>query len=210
MSFSAFSLLIVSDLREADCSDLFAGISGYGIDQAESASLIDKGAAPTYGEATYEAVERMAQIVKKELNNGVFYDLGCGVGKVVVQLYETTNVRKAVGVELSPTRYKSAQEAVSRMRKKGLIKKGRTISFIEGNILDLNLKDATVVFMCSTCFSPELMRKMTDKLASGKKGLVVITLKQLPEDKRFVLEKTEQMKMTWSSASSVYFYRLRK
>ena len=46
---------------------------------------------------------------------------------------------------------------------------------------------------------------MTNKLASGKKGLVVITLKQLPPDKRFVLEKTEQMKMTWSRRAPFTF-----
>jgi SAM-dependent methyltransferase len=193
--------------NEADCTNLFAGLSGYSIDPVESSSLIEKGAAPTYGEATYEAVARIAQMVEPELAKGVFYDLGSGVGKVVAQIYTTTKARKCVGIELSPTRHKSAQEALVRMGKKGLIQKGRTISFKQGNILDENLKDATVVFMCSTCFSPELMNKITDKLAAGRKGLVVVTLKQLPHDKRFRLDKTEKMKMTWSASSPVYLYR---
>ena len=85
MKKTVFILCIISShcfgFSEADCASLYTGISGYGIDQAEATSLTEKGAAPTYGEATYEAFERMAQIVKPELKNGIFYDLGCGVGK---------------------------------------------------------------------------------------------------------------------------------
>ncbi|CAD7940382.1 unnamed protein product [Amoebophrya sp. A120] len=43
--------------------------------------------------------------------NDVFYDLGSGLGKAVVQTALTTPVKRAIGIEFEPTRYDAAQNA---------------------------------------------------------------------------------------------------
>ena len=62
--------------------------------------------------------------------------------------------------------------------------------------------------MCSTCFSEELMEKITKKLESLKPGLRVVTLKQLPTKSKFTLLTTLHLPMTWSENVSVYIYEL--
>ncbi len=188
-------------------NDLYVGISGYGIDDEEIESIKAVGGAPTYGEGTFETFGKIANDLKKELKNGVFCDFGCGVGKAVVQFFLTTDAKKCIGVELSKTRVGSALDVKKKLDKKGLIKKGRALEFKQGNITEADVSDADVVFMCSTCFSKELMSTLTNKLAQLKKGLVVVTLKQLPEHKSFKLEKTLHLSTSWSKESPFYFYR---
>ena len=41
----------------------------------------------TYGEITYQGVEKLVQYFKKYFNkNTVFYDQGCGLGKMVIHI----------------------------------------------------------------------------------------------------------------------------
>lgn len=185
---------------------VYQGVSGFGISEAESLFIRTKGGEPTYGEITYEGFETIVKdihLTKKD----VFYDLGCGVGKVVVQVYDTTPVKKAVGIELSSTRCASATRAKQELVHRKKIARGRKLLFQEGDISAANVSDATVIFMCSTCFSDELMQKLTNKFARLKKGLRVLTLRRLPENASFELIHTYQVPMTWSASSSVYLYK---
>ncbi|MDR3646963.1 MAG: hypothetical protein P4L22_05490, partial [Candidatus Babeliales bacterium] len=74
-----------------------------------------------------------------------------------------------------------------------------------------DISDATVIFMCSTCFPEELMNSLTKKLSSLKPGLKLLTLKDLtnPELHNFKLIKEYTLPMTWSTGSSVYLYELK-
>jgi len=51
------------------------------------------------------------------------------------------------------------------------------------------------------------MEIMTNKFAKGKKGLRILTLKDLPKNKNFKLLKKYTLPMTWSSGSTVYLYK---
>ena len=167
-----------------------------------------QGGAPTYGEITYESAKTLLKdlrLTKKD----VFYDLGCGIGKFVVQAYLSTPVKKSAGIELSSQRINQAKEVKEHLINSKNIKRGKKLEFYEENITKSNLKDATVVFMCATCFSEKLMNEMTEKLSNLKKGLRVLTLKQLTENKKFALLKEYTLPMTWSDKSTVYLYRLK-
>ena len=168
--------------------NLYKDISGFGISKSECDLITNKGGAPTYGEITYDSVEMLLDDLKLTKND-VFYDLGSGVGKMVVQVYFNTPVKKSVGVELAPTRTKYAQEVKEQLDKDGLVDKKRKLEFHQKDILELSYTDATVVYCASTCYTEEFMQKMADVLAKGKKGLRVATLKKLPEHKKFELIK---------------------
>jgi len=190
--------------------ELYKDKSGFGINNEECDHIIKEGGAPTYGEILYESVEKIINKVKPTKKD-VFVDLGSGIGKVAVQFRLSTNIKEAFGVELSQTRVKHALSVKSELIKQHLVanKKGKKLNFYEQNILNANLKNVTIAFMCATCFSEDLMRKITQKLATECKiGLKLITLKKLPENKWFKFEKEMTLPMTWSSGSSVYFYKL--
>ncbi|HBS47960.1 TPA: hypothetical protein DEO28_02920 [Candidatus Dependentiae bacterium] len=188
---------------------LYLNKNGFNISPKEYEKITNQGGAPTYGEITYESLETIIKDLKMTKKD-IFCDLGCGIGKVCVQVRLTTPVKKSIGIELSESRVKQAQEIKTLLERKQLIsnKGGKILKFYKQNILEADLKDVTVVFMCSTCFSEDLMKKITKKLSSCKKGLKVVTLKQLPANKQFVLQQEKNLAMSWSSASPVYFYKL--
>jgi ubiquinone/menaquinone biosynthesis C-methylase UbiE len=69
----------------------------------------------------------------------VVYDLGCGDGRLLFAAVEH-GAGKAVGIDLDGKLIAGAQFEA---RKKGL---GDRINFIQGDVLDLNLSGATVIF----------------------------------------------------------------
>ncbi|HEX2978014.1 MAG TPA: hypothetical protein VHO47_02760 [Candidatus Babeliales bacterium] len=208
--YSSFALSKDSSLLSNSDSfmiidDLYKNINGFSISEKERSTIREQGGNPTYGEITHKgAVELLSKLNLKE--SDVLYDLGSGVGKLVVQVGLTTPA-KVVGVELSKTRYENALSVQKEIEQRNLAKKDK-IKFINKNISDVPLDQATVVFMCSTCFSDQLMKSLSDKLGKLKKGLRVVTLRKLPEPHNFKLIDTLQLPMTWSNSTIVYIYQL--
>lgn len=228
---------------EAIIEALWEAVNGYQISDKEKKKICDLAGshASVYGEATYAALLELINVLQLT-DEAVFYDLGSGTGKVVAQFYLQTPVKKAVGIELSETRYKVAQDRVLKIQeivrvnernkqeissivqkdepkgtqsKKSSKKKSlkvkypeRILEFRNEDILTADISDATIVFTCSTCFSEEVMKNLTEKLAQLKEGLRVLTLKQLTPHVDFKLVKTYTLPMTWSKTSPVYLYVL--
>lgn len=186
----------------------YTDISGSPISAEESTMISQKGGNSTYGEITYESLKTVLDDLKLKKSD-VFYDLGCGVGKTCLQVALTTPA-KAYGVELSSSRVKKALQAAQLITKNHNITLKKNLQFYENDILSADLKKTTVAYMCSTCYSDDLMKKITEKLSQLSDGLRVITLKALPENKDFKLVKTYTLPMTWSSGSSVHLYVLNK
>lgn len=190
-------------------SEICANVSGNQISAAESALIIKKGGCPTYGEIKPASLTKLLQELGITKND-ILYDLGSGTGKVVVQSYLEFPFKKVVGIEISQNRHKKSMDALSQLKKRGLIKKKRTINFIQGDIVETPYTDATVIYMCSTCFSDELMTKLAEKISQLKKGARVITLKRLPNPKKYKLAliREYRLAMSWSTpeGSPVYVY----
>lgn len=186
---------------------LYQSVSGFNIPICESDYITKEGGAPTYGEITYESAQKIIEELSLSPHD-VFYDLGSGIGKMVMQVYLESPVKKSGGIELSQTRCQRAQEAREKLKKDfpADYKEERILSFENSNINNADMHDATVVYMCSLCFSDDLMKQITDKLSTLKHLKRVISLRQLPEGKNFFLYKTLQLPMTWSTNTSVYIY----
>lgn len=142
----------------------------------------------------------------KPTEKDVFYDLGSGIGRMTVKMYLDTPIQKSTGIELADSRHNQALAIKEELKEK--LVPGRTLEFKKGDILKTNLADATIIYTASTCFSDEFMKKLTNKLASLKKGLKVFTLRPLAKHENFKLIKEFQLPMTWSKNVSVYWYEL--
>lgn len=185
---------------------LYTNINGFGISSTECECIRKEGGAPTYGEITYKSAEQLITDLKLGKKD-VFYDLGCGVGKLVTQVFLSTPVKKSVGIELSQTRIEGAMKVAQQLKAERKITKKHFIEFLHKNITEANMHDATAVFMCSTCFSDDLMNKIVDKLLENrKKPLKLLSLRALPNPKKFTLEKTYLLPMTWSGGATVHLY----
>lgn len=185
---------------------LYKGVSGFKISSEESSMISSSGGAPTYGEITYESLQTILNDLALT-DKDVFYDLGCGVGKTCVQVVLDTPAQ-AIGIELSPSRIKQAKKVQQHLIDEKKVASNKRLQFHEKNIFDEKMQDATAVFLCSTCFSADLMQKITDTLAKLKKNLKVVSLKPLPKQNNFTLEKKYNLSMTWSTSTPVYSYRL--
>jgi len=100
-----------------------------------------------------EVVETMLKLgeVKK---GDIVYDLGCGDGRIVIMAAQKFDAR-GTGVDLNPERIKEAEENA---RKAGVSDRVR---FIEKNLFDVDIHDATVVTLY---LLPDVNLKLRPKL----------------------------------------------
>lgn len=113
--------------------------------------------------------------------NDVFYDLGSGTGKVVVDAYKKRNVQKSIGIE-----YNKKYFDISKKRaKKELLREafGKRVDFFHGNYSDKNeneyifdISDATVVY---NSLAPSDKSDFYDEQFGGISGIKIIK-KDLP------------------------------
>jgi len=116
-----------------------------------------------YGEITQQATNELVNHFKEQFNeDSVFYDLGCGLGKMVVHIGLQYNVKKSCGIELSKERMICARHI-----KETYCKDNTNISFIEGDVFDNDLSDATVIYVDNTAFPNELTTKIIDTIPKG-------------------------------------------
>lgn len=163
---------------------------------------------PVYGEILYSSLKTIIDELALDQDD-VWYDLGCGTGKVIMQVALDSPIKKAVGIELSPTRAARSQLIKDRLAKEGLLPKDKVVEFRSQNMLDADLDDATAVYMCSTCYPTGLMEQITQKLAQvpAANKLRIITLKKLPDTDAFELTKEYRLPMTWSAEKGSPVYR---
>ncbi|HEB41733.1 MAG TPA: hypothetical protein ENI08_01790 [Candidatus Dependentiae bacterium] len=191
--------------------ELYKDKSGFGIPSEETEIIRSRGGAPTYGEISYKAVDTILNDLFIT-DEDVLYDLGSGVGKMVLQSYLSFPFKKVVGVELSTKRFAQSVEVKDLLEEKGLMNPKRPILFLQEDFTESDLDDATVVYLGSTCYSLDLMNTLVKKLSKLKKGLWVITLKRLPdpEEYNFTLIKEYRLPMSWSKSSPVHVYELKE
>jgi len=92
----------------------------------------------------------------------VVYDLGCGDGRIVLMAAKEFGVKKAVGIEKDPDRYKVA---LTRVREEGL--EGR-VEIKLGDFFEENISEATVVTLFLLTSVNEMLKpKLERELKPG-------------------------------------------
>lgn len=160
---------------------------------------------PTYGEILYDSIAKIItnlDLTKKD----IFYDLGSGVGKIVVQFFLDTPIKKACGIEALESRHKQAIKAYNFIKKanKQLLV-DRELIFHHGNILQHNIEDASIIFMNSLCFSDSLMQGIKVKINNSKDLKYIISNSNIPAN--IMPNKIElTIESSWSDCSRFYIY----
>ena len=106
----------------------YKDITGFGISTEDTENITNCGGAPTYGEITQDSAQALIDYLKPTAQD-VFVDAGSGVGKLVVQFFFATPIKKAIGVELSQERFKKAIKVKESLAQKKLIAAGRILDF---------------------------------------------------------------------------------
>ena len=121
------------------------------------------------------------------IDDGVFYDLGSGMGKPVIAMSLMHKFKKLLGIEylenlmkLSLVSKKNYDKTINDLfaKNKGLFNfaKPNIIEFIQGDFLKQNWENATIIFANSTCFSLDLINNIAKKANKEcKTGTIIIT-----------------------------------
>ena len=184
---------------------IYKSHSGFGLKHTDKAYQLsgNKDVFTTYGELLPSSVSKLINHLNID-GNDVFYDFGSGTGKVVAQMYIETPVKKAVGIEISDDRYNISTQIKEKLKNE-FYSKHKRIKFINDNFLNVDTTDGTIFYMCSTCFSDDLMNKLHEKMTKSPNLKTVITLKPLTNSE---IQPTElSLPTSWSrNGSSCYVY----
>lgn len=154
----------------------------------------------TYGEMTETGVKQMLEEINTD--NKVFYDLGCGYGRVLIHALRNHNFAKVVGVEIVPNRYDVAKMAVSRLSEHYR----NRIELVKGDMLQQNIYDADVIWMSNLCLESNLQKKVSKKIGDEvRTGTVIFVSVKLEHPKLRVIKEIS-VEMTWSDKSNIYQY----
>ena len=187
---------------------LYKEIDGYlQLGAAEEKRIRSSQSSSVYGEITPAAAEKLIEYMQLGPRD-VFYDLGSGVGKLLIHTAMLCRPKRIVGLELSRSRHNMAKTALERAIKEKLLKT-KNIEFVCADILKRNLSDATVVYTCSTAFPERFFNKLVKKISTLKAGTRFISLTEVDKlPKELSLIETLRLDMTWKRKSPVYIYQI--
>jgi SAM-dependent methyltransferase len=122
------------------------------------AAQYEEGGDVPYVPTPPEVVESMLKLADIK-NTDFVVDLGCGDGRIVVMAAEKFGARGR-GVDLNPVRIKEAEANATKAAVTDRVK------FVQGNLFDADVKDATVVTLY---LLPDVNLKLRPKLLSDLK-----------------------------------------
>lgn len=158
----------------------------------------DNVGSPVYGEVTKNGTNSIVNKFKDYFNKDtVFYDLGSGLGKMVIHIGLEYGVKKSTGIEYSKERHKGAIYL-----KEKYVKDLNSIELICGDVLKHNFSDATVIYMDNTVFPDEVSKSIYELLPKGtlilyKKRLRIKGVKE-KLDENLVERSYNQKKIMWT------------
>jgi len=110
-----------------------------------------------YGEITKEGVFELNKHIKS--NGGVFYDIGSGNGKIVLQMALISNFDRYVGIEIEKIRCLYSIDIKNQI---GIEK----VNFINDDILNVDISDAGFIFLNDIMFKEDMRNKIFKMIPS--------------------------------------------
>lgn len=186
---------------------LYADINGYEVSieaqnqyQGEAQSFI-------YGELPFETCQNIINQIQPK-DNGVFFDLGSGTGRIVMTAHLLHNFRKSIGVELLDGLHNKACK-IKNTFEQALLPPiqnklaGNELQFLKANIFDVNLSEADLVFINHPFKDDQLFEKLENKLiAELKPGTKVVTIIRHLRNPAFKTLGNKIYKFSWGNSTA--------
>ena len=154
----------------------------------------------TYGEIPHSVSKEIVETAKIT-DKDVVYDLGCGRGKFLFFVNLFTGAR-CIGVDLLPTYISIAEKITEKLNL-------RKIHFFEEDILDVDLRTASVVFIHGTSFTEDLREGIRQKIEELRNGSRLISVTKPFEHPHLKLDSMKKMLISWG-LTQVFFYSVEK
>ena len=150
-----------------------------------------------YGEIDSQSFIALLSLIGPD-SSTVFYDLGSGSGKTVLACAMVFEVKKACGVELFPILDQSAKQQLAQLKLLNEYQnKAEKVSFICGSFLDIDLSEATIIFISATGLFGETWEKLNYQLEQLTHGPIIVTTSKKLKSKDFTTTHQTRVKMSW-------------
>lgn len=177
----------------------------------EDFTLAQKNIFLTYGEILPDGLDKILRFVQPNYNDS-FIDLGSGAGKIVLQSFLCTNMKACYGVEIDQARFNTSLDALYDLQQKLpelFHDSSRSIKFFNINILEFDFSKVTIVFSNATCFGPNLMSKIADKVNLSSSVRVIISTHKIDGLLNLTKEYLIEVETSWHippAKSNCYLY----
>lgn len=154
----------------------------------------------TSGEILYSSIDKLFSIFPLK-ENDVFVDLGSGIGKIVLQIFLTTPVKKACGIEIVNESHQRALIAAQKIQQDlpDFYSEDRELKFLLGNFLENSLEGMTVALVNSICLNQKVVYELGKLLNNTSSIHTVFTLRPMPTLKRLRFKKTIRIECSWDT-----------
>lgn len=183
---------------------LYYGLDGYDVPRSEEAVVLRKRSSPLYGEIMPAATDHLfdyLELGKKD----VLYDLGSGVGKMVMQAGLSRPLKRCVGIELVKPRHEVAI-GVLREAKSQNVLQCKQVEFLRKDIMACDLSDATALYCCSTGYPQNFLGRLLKHMSGLPAGTRFVSLQDLDENPWFELKDILRLDMSWGRRVKVHVY----
>lgn len=203
--------------------------------------ILQTGLAPVnfvYGEISFISIVQVLQLVSNICGEfavkGKFVDLGCGGGIAIAAALLCFSFESVIGIDLMRSKIELCAELVDELQRCPIESiQNQTnipiVTILEGNFLEhaSYWSDASVVYICSTCFAVDQMNQLNVIFRQMKVLACLILLdKQLHPDlvfeqrkmddacddsrtSLFVLKASMQCNVTWGTAAAFIYQKIK-
>ncbi|KTD34430.1 methyltransferase [Legionella moravica] len=187
---------------------LYTEVDGFSLSRLARHNQKEDAIEYTYGEIEFLPFIALLSLVSPDCDT-VFYDLGCGVGKAVIACGMVYPVRKSIGVEILPELYSSACAQIQKLAANPDYRtQTQCIQFINSDLLDVDLNEATLVFINSTTFFGTTWERVNSMLSHLPQIHTVITTSKPLLNREFTMITRTKLQMSWGIVPA--FIHIRK
>ncbi len=138
-----------------------------------------------------------------------FLDIGSGLGKIVFQTFLTTHAASVSGIEINALRHQVAVKVNDSLRQQlpDMFTPARTMQIIQGDFLQYDLTHITVIYVCSTVFSFDLLSEIGKKISVMPHVRTIASLRKLPNLSGFQLSKKIFLHADWEKVPCYIYVR---
>lgn len=160
-----------------------------------------------YGEILYYSAIKLIKYLNVTPQDH-FLDIGSGLGKLAFYVYFGSRASSVTGIEINSARHRIAirvaeviQAQLPRMFDT------RDFSLIEGNFLESSFDRTTMVYICSTIFSYDLLEKIGLKLNTMPNIIKIASFRKLPFLSNFTCVKKMLIHCSWERVGCYIYER---
>lgn len=161
-----------------------------------------------YGELYYYSFMSLLRHLKLT-DKDHFLDIGSGLGKIIFQTFLTTHPASVSGIEINALRYQIAIKAQESLRQQlpDMFAPAKILQIIHGDFLQYDLSQTTVIYVCSTVFSFDLLDAIGKKINAMPYIRTIASLRKLPNLDAFKLSKKIFLHADWEKVPCYIYER---